>query len=359
MTKNIVLLKGDGIGPEIVDGTIIVLDAISEKYDIEFQYDERRIGGDAYDEEGVPVSEETIEACKESDAVILGAVGGDKWDADDVDPSLRPEQGLLKLRKELQLYANLRPAVIYDALKEDSPLKESKIEEGVDLLIVRELIGGIYFGKKDTFIDEDGIETAYDVEQYNEKEIERIAKMAFESAMKRKKKVSLVDKANVLDSSKLWRKVVKRVSQDYPQVELNALYVDNASMQIINWPAQFDVILTNNIFGDILSDEASMITGSLGMQPSASIGELGVHMYEPIHGSAPDIAGQDIANPIGTILSGAMMLEYSFDMADAAQDIRDAVNAVLEDGARTKDIAGDKESIKCSEISELIAEKII
>lgn len=357
MTKNIVLLKGDGIGPEIVDATLRVLDAVGEKFGYDFSYEERKIGGDAYDHEGLPVTDETIEACKKADAVILGAVGGDKWDTDEVDPKLRPEQGLLKLRKELQLYANLRPAVIYQALKEDSPLKERIISEGVDLLIVRELIGGVYFGERKTF-EEDGIETAYDIEKYNANEIKRIAKMAFDSAMTRRKKLTLVDKANVLDTSKLWRKTVKEVAKAYPEVEVNFLYVDNAAMQLINWPAQFDVILTNNIFGDILSDEASMITGSLGMQPSASIGVEGVHMYEPIHGSAPDIAGQNIANPVGTILSGAMMLDYSFGLHEEAQAIRDAVNKVLEDGVRTKDISSTDEYVSCSEIADLIAKAI-
>lgn len=356
MSKNIVLLKGDGIGPEIVDGTIEVLDAICDKFGHEFTYEERRIGGDAYDAEGVPVSDETIEACKKADAVILGAVGGDKWDT--IEPSLRPEQGLLKLRKALGLYANLRPAVIYDSLKDASPLKERVISEGVDLLVVRELIGGIYFGERKTYVDENGVETAYDMEKYNANEIERIAKMAFESAMKRRKKVTLVDKANVLDSSKLWRKVVSKVAEAYPEVELNFLYVDNASMQLINWPAQFDVILTNNIFGDILSDEASMVTGSIGMLPSASIGVEGVHMYEPIHGSAPDIAGQNIANPIGTILSGAMMLEYSFGMSEEARAIEKSINEVLEEGARTKDLAKGGDYMTCSEISKKIADKV-
>lgn len=357
MNKNIVLLKGDGIGPEIVNATVEVLNSIEEKYGHKFSYEGRRIGGDAYDNEGVPVTEETIEVCQKSDAVILGAVGGDKWDTDEVDPKLRPEQGLLKLRKELALYANLRPAVIYDALKEDSPLKARVIEDGVDLMIVRELIGGIYFGERKTY-EEDGQLAAYDIEKYTEEEITRIGKMAFETAMGRRKKLTLVDKANVLDSSKLWRKIIGKMAEDYKEVEVNYMYVDNASMQLINWPGQFDVILTNNIFGDILSDEASMITGSLGMQPSASIGLKGVHMYEPIHGSAPDIAGKDLANPIGTILSAAMMLDYSFGMRKEAQEIKAAVNAVLEDGVRTKDIAGGDDYVSCSQIARLIAEKI-
>lgn len=355
MNKNIVLLKGDGIGPEIVDASVCVLEAVGKKFGHSFRFTEALIGGASYDSFKKPVTDETIELCQKSDAVILGAVGGYEWD--EVDPALRPEQGLLKLRKALGLYANLRPAVIYKPLKESSPLKERITDRGVDLLVVRELIGGIYFGDKKTYI-EDGLATAYDIEKYNENEIRRIAEIAFKSAMGRNKKVSLVDKANVLDSSKLWRKIVKEVSKDYPEVELNFLYVDNASMQLINNPSQFDVILTNNIFGDILSDEASMITGSIGMLPSASIGEKGVHMYEPIHGSAPDIKGMDLANPIGTILSAKMMLEYSFGLVDEARAIEEAVNKVLEKGAKTKDLSESNDYFKCSEIAEYIAENI-
>lgn len=357
MSKNIVLLKGDGIGPEIVNSAVKVLDEIAKKYNHEFNFIERFVGGIAYDNEGEPISDETLEVCKDSDAIILGAVGGPKWDSDEVHPKKRPEQGLLKLRKELDLYANLRPATIYKALKDDSPLKYRIVEKGIDLIIVRELVGGIYFGERKTY-EEDGVRTAYDIEKYNENEIKRIANYAFETAMRRRKKLTLVDKANVLDSSKLWRKVIGEISKDFPEVTVNYMYVDNCSMQLIANPSQFDVILTNNIFGDILSDETSMITGSLGMQPSASIGVSGVNMYEPIHGSAPDIAGEDIANPIGTILSAAMMLEYSFDMKEEAEEIRNAVEKVLDNNLRTKDISSGKDFVKCSEITEAIIEII-
>lgn len=355
MNKNIVLLKGDGIGPEIVDASIKVLEAVGEKFGHTFTFTEGLMGGASYDSFGVPVTDETISLCQNSDAVILGAVGGYEWD--EIEARLRPEQGLLKLRKSLGLYANLRPATIYKALKEASPLKERITSEGVDLLVVRELIGGIYFGEKKTYT-EDGLETAYDIEKYDEGEIRRIGELAFKSAMARKKKVTLVDKANVLDSSKLWRKTIKNLSKEYPEVELNFLYVDNASMQLINRPSQFDVILTNNIFGDILSDEASMITGSIGMLPSASIGEKGVNMYEPIHGSAPDIKGMDLANPIATILSAKMMLEYSFGLVEEARAIEKAVNEVLEEGAKTKDLSESYEYISCSEMARRIADKI-
>jgi len=357
MAKNIVLLKGDGIGPEIVNSSVKVLDEIAKKFGHEFNFIERLVGGIAYDKEGEPISDETLNICKNSDAIILGAVGGPKWDRDEVDPKKRPEQGLLKLRKELDLYANLRPATIFKALKDDSPLKDRIVEKGIDLVIVRELVGGIYFGERDAY-EKDGIREAYDVEKYSEEEIKRIGKYAFETALKRRKKLTLVDKANVLDSSKLWRKVISEMAEDYKEVEVNFMYVDNCSMQLIANPSQFDVILTNNIFGDILSDETSMITGSLGMQPSASIGLSGVNMYEPIHGSAPDIAGLDIANPIGTILSCALMLEYSFDMKEEADEIRKAVEDVLDEGLRTRDIASSNEYIKCSEITEAIIEKI-
>lgn len=352
--KKIVLFKGDGIGPEIVDAALLVLEKVSEKFGREFEYQELRIGGDAIDNEGVPLTEDTLEICKKADAIILGAVGGDKWD--NIDPEIRPERGLLKLRQEMGLYCNLRPATIYPSLKEASPLKDRIVEGGVDIMVVRELIGGIYFGKRETYV-KDGVVTAYDTEEYNEEEIKRIGLRAFEAAMGRKKKVTLVDKANVLDSSKLWRKTITEMAADYPEVELDFLYVDNAAMQLIVNPAQFDVILTNNIFGDILSDEASMITGSIGMLPSASLGTRGVHMYEPIHGSAPSIAGQNIANPIGTILSAAMMLEYSFGMTEEARAIEEAVNTVLEEGYRTADLEGG-EKVGTAEVAQLIADKI-
>ncbi len=356
MNKTIAVTKGDGIGVEIVDEALKVLNKVAEKYGHEFEYKYALIGGAAYDKYHTPLPEETLEICKASDAVFLGAVGGDKWD--NVEPDLRPEKGLLALRKGLSLYANLRPATIYEALKSASPLKDYIVEKGVDILVVRELIGGIYFGDRKTYV-EDGVRTAYDVEKYNENEIKRISKMAFDSAMKRRKKVTLVDKANVLDSSKLWREVVKEMAKDYPEVELDFMYVDNASMQLVKNPSQFDVILTNNIFGDILSDESSQITGSIGMLPSASISEIGIHMYEPIHGSAPDIAGQDIANPLATILSVAMMLRYSFDLEEEAIAIEKAVEKVLEEGIRTIDIKEPNgKYVKCSEIGTAVAERI-
>lgn len=357
MDKKIVLLKGDGIGPEIVDASIKVLKAIEKKYKHKFNLVERLVGGASYDKDGTPLTDETIKTCKSADAVLLGAVGGPKWDGEDVKKELRPEQGLLKLRKELDLYANLRPAKIFESLKEDSPLKDSILEKGIDFVIVRELVGGIYFGDRKTYKENDLL-TAYDVEKYNEKEIKRIGKMAFETARKRNKKLSLVDKANVLDSSKLWRKVIKDLAKDYEDVELNFLYVDNCAMQLIANPSQFDVILTNNIFGDILSDESSILTGSLGMQASASISSFGVNMYEPIHGSAPDIAGKNIANPIATILSLSMMLDYSFSLKDEAKDINEAVRKVLDQGYRTKDIANGKDFLTTDEITEKIIENI-
>lgn len=356
MNKIIAITKGDGIGPEIVNEAIKVLDKIGEKYNHNFEYKEALIGGAAYDKYNTPLPEETLDICEKSDAIFLGAVGGDKWDT--IDPKLRPEQGLLNLRKKFKLYANLRPATIYNALKTASPLKDNIVEKGVDILVVRELIGGIYFGDRKTYVEK-GVKTAYDIEKYNENEIRRIAKMAFDSAMGRRKKVTLVDKANVLDSSKLWREVVKEVAKDYDKVELNFMYVDNASMQLIKNPSQFDVILTNNIFGDILSDESSQITGSIGMLPSASISEIGINMYEPIHGSAPDIAGQNIANPLATILSAAMMLRYSFNLEEEAANIENAVKKVLEDKIRTIDIKEPNgKYVSCSEIGDAVVARI-
>lgn len=356
MNKTIAVTKGDGIGPEIVDEAIKVLNKIAEKYNHSFEYKYGLIGGAAYDECKNPLPEETLKICKESDAIFLGAVGGDKWD--NVESHLRPEMGLLNLRKELRLYANLRPATIYEALKSASPLKDSIVEQGVDILVVRELIGGIYFGDRKTYV-EDGVRTAYDIEKYDENEIKRIAKMAFDSAMGRRKKVTLVDKANVLDSSKLWREVVKEMAKDYPEIELDFMYVDNAAMQIVKNPSQFDIVLTNNIFGDILSDEASQVTGSIGMLPSASISEIDIHMYEPVHGSAPDIAGKNMANPLATILSAAMMLRYSFNLEEEAKDIENAVEKVLNDGIRTIDIKEPNgEYVSCSEIGTAVVERI-
>ena len=341
MSYKIAVLKGDGIGPDVVDCTINVLNKVAAENGTVFEYTEGLIGGVAIDETGVPLPGRTIEICKKSDAVLLGAVGGavsgSKWD--NPDGNLRPEAGLLGIRKELNLFANLRPAVIYTALKDASPLKPSIVGDGIDILVVRELTGGIYFGEK--FHND---EYAYDQMKYSVYEVDRITRVAFEAAMKRNKKVTSVEKANVLDVSRLWRKVVLEVAKDYPEVELEHMYVDNAAMQLVKDPHQFDVIVTGNMFGDILSDEAAMITGSIGMLASASLSEGTMGLYEPVHGSAPDIAGKDIANPIATILSAAMMLRYSINMPEAADAIEAAVNKVLDEGYRTADIAkeGDK-----------------
>ncbi|NLJ69912.1 MAG: 3-isopropylmalate dehydrogenase [Clostridiaceae bacterium] len=334
--KKILVLKGDGVGPEIIDCALEVLSAISDKSGEKFTLDFADIGGVAIDKYGNPFPEETEQKLQDVSAVLLGAVGGPKWD--NIDPAIRPEKGLLALRKALGVYANLRPCQIYPGLIDNSPLKPEYLKN-VDFVIVRELVGGIYFGKRDTFI-ENGLRTAFDEERYDEAEIKRIAIYAFETAMGRSKKLTLVDKANVLDSSKLWREVVAEIAEDYPEVELEFLYVDNAAMQLIRQPSSFDVILTNNIFGDILSDEASQIAGSIGLLPSASLGaEVG--LYEPIHGSAPDIAGQNIANPLATILSLAMLLRYSFGLHAEADQIEQAVKQVLANGHRTKDLAPD------------------
>lgn len=355
MDYKITVAPGDGIGPEITDVAVKVLDKIGEIYNHKFDYEDILIGGASIDKYGVPLTDEAVEIAKASDGILLGAVGGWKWD--NIDAKLRPEQGLLKLRKELQVYSNLRPAIIYKELRDASPLKNEILGDGIDILVVRELVGGIYFGERKTFV-ENGIRTAYDVEKYNEEEIRRIAIIAFESAMKRRKKVTSVDKANVLDASKLWRAVVEEVAKDYPEVELEHLYIDNAAMQVVRDPRQFDVILTNNIFGDILSDEISQITGSIGMLPSASLGDKGPHLYEPIHGSAPDIAGKNLANPLATILSVAMMLRYSFDMEKEARAIEQGVEKALEKGYRTGDIAAGKESIGCVEMGEVVLREI-
>lgn len=333
-SNKILVLKGDGVGPEIIDSALQVLESLASKNNFNYKLDFAEIGGSAIDRYQNPLPDETKEKLKEASAVFLGAVGGPKWDQ--IDPEIRPERGLLALRKILGVYANLRPCQIYPELIHNSPLKAEHLE-GVDLLIVRELVGGIYFGRRETFV-EDGLRTAYDEERYNEMEIERIAKFAFEAAGQRKGKLTLVDKANVLDSSKLWREVVSEISQNYPQVELDFMYVDNAAMQLIRKPAKFDVILTNNIFGDILSDEASQITGSIGLLPSASLGKT-IGLYEPIHGSAPDIAGKNIANPLAAILSLAMLLRYSFDSNNMAIQIEEAVKKVLAKGFRTKDLS--------------------
>lgn len=338
MKYNIAVIPGDGIGPEIVDSTVKVLNAIGKKFGHTFEYEYVLAGGCAIDKCGNPLPEETLEKCKKSDAVLLGAVGGPKWD--DPTAKVRPEQALLGLRGGLGLYCNLRPAVLHKQLKNASPLKDSVIGNGIDIQIVRELTGGIYFGERGKF-NEDGVPAAYDTEKYNENEVRRIAKIGFDSAMKRRKKVTSVDKANILESSRLWRRIIDEVAKDYPEVEVNHLYIDNAAMQMVRDPSQFDVVVTTNMFGDILSDEASMVTGSIGMLPSASLGEGNFGMYEPIHGSAPDIAGLGISNPLATILSGAMMLRYSFDLEKEAKAIEDAVSAVLDAGYRTGDIMSE------------------
>ena len=356
MEKNIVLLKGDGIGPEIVDQAVKVLDAVAKKYGHVFNYTEVDMGGCSIDKFGVPITEEGMAKCKAADAVLLGAVGGPKWD--NVEPSNRPEKALLAVRSELGLFANLRPTRLFPQLADSSPLKESIVGNGIDLMIVRELTGGIYFGKRYTEVV-DGEKVATDYMTYSEHEIERIGRVAFESAMKRNKKLASVDKANVLDSSRLWRAVMNRLAEEYPEVEYSDILVDNTAMQLIKNPTQFDVLVTENMFGDILSDEASMLTGSIGMMPSASLSSGTLGMYEPIHGSAPDIAGMDIANPIGTVMSAAMMLRYSFDMMEEADAIEAAVNKALDDGYRTPDIYKDGfNRVTCSEMGTILAANI-
>lgn len=337
---NICVIKGDGIGPEIVDEAIKVLDTVSSKFEFELNYEHVLLGGEAIDVLGSPIPNETLEAALNSDAVLLGAIGGPKWD--NLERNLRPESGLLKLRKDLGAFANLRPAIVFDELVDASTIKPDVLK-GVDMLVVRELTGGLYFGqprKKEE-------NNAYNTMVYSKEEIERIAEVAFEAALKRSKKVTLVDKANVLETSQLWREVVADVAKKYEDVRLDYMYVDNAAMQLIKDPKQFDVLLTENLFGDILSDEASMICGSIGLLPSASIGGK-VGIFEPIHGSAPDIAKQGIANPIATILSAAMMLKYAFGEHQAAKAIEEAVKKALKDGYRTKDIANYEAKEVCT-----------
>ena len=334
MNYKIALIRGDGIGPEVVGEAVKVMEAIGEKFGHTFTYTDVLMGGCAINAVGKSYPDGTAEACKACDAVLLGAVGGPKWD--DQPGSNRPEKGLLAIREDLGLFANLRPAKIFAPLKSASPIKEEIIGDGLDILIVRELTGGIYFGDRGTY-EENGVVGAYDTERYTYPEIKRIVKAGFEYAMKRDKRLTCVDKANVLDSSRLWRKIVEETKADYPQVEVSYMYVDNCAMQLVRNPNQFDVIVTSNIFGDILSDEASMISGSIGMLASASLAEGTFGLYEPIHGSAPDIAGQGKANPLATILSGAMMLRYTFGEMEAAQAIEDAVDQALTQ-ARTPDI---------------------
>ncbi len=356
MIKNITVLAGDGIGPEIVREAIKVLDKIAEKYGHTFNYTPVDIGGCSIDKYGVPITDEGMAKCKEADSVLLGAVGGPKWDS--CPPAIRPEKALLAVRKELGLFANLRPTKLFPQLADASPLKPSIVGNGIDLLIVRELTGGVYFGKRTTE-EVNGELVATDYMPYSEHEIERIGRVAFETAMKRNKKLASVDKANVLDTSRLWRKTMHRLAEEYPEVEYSDILVDNTAMQLIKNPTQFDVLVTENMFGDILSDEASMLTGSIGMMPSASLSSTTLGMYEPIHGSAPDIAGMDIANPIGTILSVAMMLRYSFDMITEADNIEDAVNKVLDMGYRTGDIMSDGcTRLSCSQMGDVIVKNI-
>lgn len=352
----IAVASGDGIGKEIVEEALKVLKKVETVFSINFEYEKVLIGGCAYDKYNEPLPDEMLEICKSSNAVLLGAVGGHKWD--NIPDDLKPEKGLLKLRKSLDCFCNLRPGAVYKELKNSSPLKSYILDKGVDILIVRELAGGIYFGKSE-IREENSLRYAYDIESYNEKEIRRIAVKAFEFAKLRRKKVTLVDKSNVLDSSKLFRAVTKEVSKDFPEVSLDYMYVDNCAMQLVLKPFQFDVILSNNIFGDILSDELAAITGSIGLLPSASIGSGGVGIYEPVHGSAPDIAGKNMANPIATVLSAAMMLRYSFKMEKEAEAIERAVKKVLEEGYRTADIAVYGEKISsCSEMGDEIVKRI-
>ena len=357
MKYKIAVIKGDGVGAEIVDSAIEILNAVQDKYNHKFIYEEMLAGGSAYDEYGTPLPENTIKVCKDSDAVLFGAVGGSKWD--DLPGNQRPEMAILGLRKRLGLFANLRPGILFDALKGASPLKSEIIEDGFNICVVRELTGGIYFGEKG-FKDTPMGMAAFDMEIYSEKEIRRIAKVAFDMAMKRNKKLTSVDKSNVLESSRLWKRIVNGVAKNYPEVELNHMYVDNAAMQVVRDPGQFDVIVTSNMFGDILSDEISALTGSIGMLPSASLGRDNKGIYEPIHGSAPDIAGQNKVNPIATILSAAMMLNYSFGLKEEADCIVAAVNKALADGYRTMDIVTKGEDfIGTREMTELIKGSII
>jgi len=357
---NVTVIPGDGIGPEIVAEAVKVLDATGRKYGFKLNYTKILMGGCSIDEYGVPLTDEAVAIAKAGDAVLLGAVGGNvgnsRWY--DVAPELRPEAGLLKIRKELELFVNMRPAYLYDELKDACPLKSEIIGDGFDMVIMRELTGGLYFGERYTR-EIDGVVTAVDTLKYNEDEIRRIAIKAFDIAMKRRKNVISVDKANVLDSSRLWRKIVKEVAADYPEVTYTDMLVDNCAMQLVMNPGQFDVILTENMFGDILSDEASMITGSIGMLSSASLGKTKLGLYEPSHGSAPDIAGKNIANPIATILSAAMMLRYSFDLDEAADAIENAVKKVLAEGYRTTDIMSEGMKLtSTTEMGDLIAERI-
>ncbi len=352
---NIALLRGDGIGPEIVDSAVRVLQAVGEKYGIQFTFTPYLIGGAAIDSCGKPLPEETVKGCLGSDSVLLGAVGGPKWDT--LPGNLRPEKALLGIREAMGLFTNLRPAKLYPALKDECPLRADIVENGFDIMIVRELTGGIYFGERGYRQGKYG-EEAFDTESYSRMEIERIARVALETARKRRKKVISIDKANVLETSRLWRKTVHEIAAEYPDVEVSDMLVDNAAMQLVRNPSQFDVVVTSNMFGDILSDEASQITGSIGMLPSASLGDTSRGLYEPIHGSAPDIAGQNKANPIATILSAAMMLLYSFNETQAAESIVTAVDTVLNAGYRTADLARGGEALSTTEMTDKIIQRL-
>ncbi len=352
MEKNIAVIRGDGIGPEIVAEALRVLDRVAEKYGHTFHYEEIDMGGNAIDKWGEPLPAVMLEKCLASDSVLLGAVGGPKWD--NVPADLRPEKGLLALRGGMGLYSNMRPAKLWPQLASSSPLRGEIVERGIDFLVVRELIGGVYFGDHKT-TEADGEKVSTDLMIYAEHEIERIGRIGFESARKRRRKLTSVDKANVLDTSRLWREVMHRLAEEYPDVEYSDMYVDNASMQIVKDPSQFDVIVTENLFGDILSDEASMITGSIGRSPASSLGETSCALFEPIHGSAPDIAGKYLANPIGTILAAAMMLRYSFDMAAEADAVEAAVSAALDAGLRTGDIREEGcETVGCRAMGDAV-----
>lgn len=360
MNLNIVCIPGDGIGPEIVTEAKKVLEKVARVYGHEISYQDILMGGASIDVHGVPLTDEAIATAKEADAVLMGSIGGNTTTSPwyKLAPNLRPEAGLLKLRKELRLFANLRPAILYEELSDACPLRKDISEEGFDMLIMRELTGGLYFGERYT-TEENGVRKAVDTLTYDENEIRRIAIKGFDIAMKRRKKVTSVDKANVLDSSRLWRKVVEEVAVDYPEVTLEHMLVDNCAMQLVKDPAQFDVILTENMFGDILSDEASMVTGSIGMLASASLNDSKFGLYEPSHGSAPDIAGKGIANPIATILSAAMMLRYSFDLDKEADAIEAAVKSVLKKGYRTVDIMSEGcTQVGCKEMGDLLTDEI-
>lgn len=360
MNYQVAVIPGDGIGPEIITEAKKILDKIGKKYAHTFTYTDVLMGGASIDVHGVPLTEEAIAAAKKADAVLMGSIGGNTatspWYR--LSPELRPEAGLLKLRKSLNLFANLRPAVLYEELKAACPLKDEIIGDGFDIMIVRELTGGLYFGERKT-VEENGVLKAYDTLTYDETEIRRIAKRGFDIAAKRRKKVTSVDKANVLDSSRLWRKIVEEVAKEYPEISYEHMLVDNCAMQLVRDPKQFDVILTENMFGDILSDEASMVTGSIGMLSSASLNDTKAGLYEPSHGSAPDIAGQNIANPIATILSAAMMLRFSFDLDREADAVEAAVKQVLKEGFRTSDIVSEGcQKVSTTEMGDLIAGRI-